>query len=364
MKQDANERTAWVQCTEQIMKTEFIAHEDWTEWLGPLSDEAPCGPDLEYDPRFRELEEAVSGRPEAEYGTTLVAAVPPDWAAADALCVELMARTRDLRVVAWLARARLAHEGIAGLADGLALAATLLDRNWDHVHPQLDARDNNDPTVRINALAAFVDTAGLLAELMDCRLVAHHVPVTLREWSYASGDSVAPDGRVFMSLSEIEAATASSPEGAMRAKIAADTALASTESLERVLTERVGVTQALELHGLKTLLRRASALLGGCLRKPGVAAGSAAPADDRATEARPASASEVISSRAEVAATLERLCAYYARHEPASPVPLLLARARGLIDKSFVDLLKELAPEGLAQLTQVIGTVTADLPAN
>jgi type VI secretion system protein ImpA len=340
------------------METEFIAHQDWTEWLDALSDEAPCGPDLEYDPRFRELEQAVSGRPEAEYGATLVAAVPPDWVAANALCIELMAHTRDLRVVAWLARARLAREGVVGLADGLALAATLLDRNWDHVHPQLDASEGNDPTVRINALAAFVDASGLLAELMDCRLVPHDVPVTLREWSYANGESVAPGGRVIVSLSEIEAATASSPEEALRAKAAADTALANAEALERVLTERVGVTQALEMHALKTLLRRAGALLGACVKEQGVAA------DVRTTETRPAAAGDVISSRADVAASLDRLCAYYATHEPASPVPLLLARARGLIDKSFVDLLRELAPEGLAQLTQVIGTAAADLPAN
>jgi type VI secretion system protein ImpA len=166
-----------------------------------------------------------------------------------------------------------------------------------------------------------------------------------------------------MSLAEIEAATASSPEAALRAKTAADMALANAEALERVLTERVGVTQALELHALKTLLRRAGALLGGCLKEQGIAAEPAAPADDRATETRSAAAGDVISSRADVAATLDRLCTYYARHEPASPVPLLLARARGLIDKSFVDLLKELAPEGLAQLTQVIGTAAADLPA-
>ncbi|RKE36316.1 type VI secretion system protein ImpA [Paraburkholderia sp. BL23I1N1] len=348
----------------QTMKTEFIAHQDWTKWLDALSDEAPCGPDLEYDPRFRELEEAVSGRPEAEYGATLVAAVPPDWAAADALSAELMAHTRDLRVVAWLARARLAREGMAGLADGLALAATLLDHNWDHVHPQLDASDCNDPTVRINALAEFVDATGLLAELMDSRLVPHDVPVTLREWLYANGESVAPDGRVVMILSEIEVAAAASLDDAMRTKTSADTALANAEWLESVLTERVGVTQALELDGLKTLLRRAGALLGGCLKKQGVALDIATPTDGRATEARPMAAGDVISSRTDVAATLDRLCAYYARHEPASPVPLLLARARGLIDKSFVDLLKELAPEGLAQLTQVIGPAAADLPAS
>ncbi|MFM0235140.1 type VI secretion system protein TssA [Paraburkholderia sediminicola] len=346
------------------MKTEFIADQDWTRWLDVLSDEAPCGPDLEYDPRFRELEEAVSGRPEAEYGAMFVAAVPPDWEAVDALCVELMARTRDLRVVAWLARARLAREGMAGLADGLALAATLLERNWDHLHPQLDANDGNDPTVRINALAAFVDASGLLAELMDARLVPHGVPVTLRQWSYANGESVGPDGRVVMSLSEIEAAIGSSPGEAMRAKTAAGTALGNAESLERVLTERVGVTQALDLHALKTVLRRAEALLSGCLKKQGLVPDAVAPVDDRATDARPRAAGEVIASRADVAATLDRLCAYYARHEPASPVPLLLTRARGLIDKSFVDLLKELAPEGLAQLTQVIGAAAAELPAD
>ena len=176
--------------------------------------------------------------------------------------------------------------------------------------------------------------------------------------------SVAPDGRGVMSLAEIEAAVASSPEEAMRAKTAADTALANAESLERVLTERVGVTQALELHALKTLLRRAGALLDGCLKEQGVAAEQPRRRTSARPKRRPTAAGDVISSRADVAATLDRLCAYYARHEPASPVPLLLARARGLIDKSFVDLLKELAPEGLAQLTQVIGTAAADLPAN
>jgi type VI secretion system protein ImpA len=126
----------------------------------------------------------------------------------------------------------------------------------------------------------------------------------------------------------------------------------------------VGVAQGLDLDALKTLLRRAGALLSGCLKQRGITPDAAAPLGDRATEARPAVAGEVVSSRADVAATLDRLCAYYARHEPASPVPLLLGRARSLIDKSFVDLLKELAPEGLAQLTQVIGTAAADVPAN
>jgi type VI secretion system protein ImpA len=76
----------------------------------------------------------------------------------------------------------------------------------------------------------------------------------------------------------------------------------------------------------------------------------------RADGARMAAATNELATRGDVIAALDRLCDYYARHEPSSPVPLLLKRARGMVHKSFVDLLTELAPDGLAQLTQVVGT--------
>ncbi len=142
-----------------------------TAWLVDLDAELPCGPDLEYDPSFLGLERAVSGRPEAEYGDTLVAAVPPDWKEAEQLCVELMSRTRDLRVSAHLVRARLMRHGVGALAEGLALIEGLLERQWQHVHPQLDAGDGDDATARINALALLVEPAGMPADLVDIQLV-------------------------------------------------------------------------------------------------------------------------------------------------------------------------------------------------
>jgi type VI secretion system protein ImpA len=338
------------------MTTQFIVHQDWTEWLAPLADEAPCGPDLEYDAQFRELEEAASGRPDAEYGETLVAAVPPDWEVADALSTALMARTRDLRVVMYLARSRWAREGVTGLLDGIVLTAALLESYWDHVHPQLDASDGDDATARINVLAAWTNAAGLLASLMDSPLPHRGSPVTLREWSYATGELVAPEGRTAMSIAEIEAAIRAVPEESRRVKTAFDMASNSVRAIEAVLTERVGATASLDFGALKALLHRASALLEASL---GVLA--AAPEGIQAeTASQPAVTLETIASRADVAATLERICAWYARHEPGSPVPLLLGRARNLVDKSFVDLLRDLAPDGLAQLTQVVGAASVD----
>jgi type VI secretion system protein ImpA len=53
---------------------------------------------------------------------------------------------------------------------------------------------------------------------------------------------------------------------------------------------------------------------------------------------------------------LEALCEYYARAEPSSPVPMLLQRAKRLVDKGFMDIMRDLAPGGVAE-AEVIGGV-------
>jgi type VI secretion system protein ImpA len=348
------------------MTTNFIAHPDWAEWLDNISADLPCGPDLEYDPSFLLLEQAVSGRPEAEYGETVIAAVPPDWKTADALCVELLSRTRDLRVLAWLARGRLVHDGVAGLADGLAVIAGLLESHWDHVHPQLEAGDERDATARINALAAFVDTTGIIGDFLDMPIVAplpsQTTPLTLREWTYATGESVAPAQRTVLSIAEIEAALAAAVKPAVSVRNALDVAIAHASRIEALVTERVGASQTIDLGPLTTLLRRARSLIADSLEKlevtdsAGEAPGGAHMPDSASTTPSGVETSTQVATRADVIETLDRVCDYYARYEPSSPVPLLLKRARGLVHKSFIDLLGDLAPEGLAQLTQVIGT--------
>lgn len=350
------------------MTTNFIAHPDWAEWLDDISADLPCGPDLEYDPSFLLLEQAVSGRPEAEYGETVIAAVPPDWTTADALCLELLSRTRDLRVLAWLARGRLVRDGVAGLADGLAVIAGLLESHWDHVHPQLEGGDEGDPTARVNALAAFVDTTGVIGDFLDMPIVAplasQTTPLTLREWTYATGESVAPAQRTLLGIAEIEAAFAAAVKPAAFVRDALDAAIAHASRIEALVTERVGASQTIDLDPLTTLLRRARSLIADSLAKFEVVEANstpeapAAPSTTDATSTTPSGiqASTQIATRADVIAMLDRVCDYYARYEPSSPVPLLLKRARGLVDKSFIDLLGDLAPEGLAQLTQVIGT--------
>jgi type VI secretion system protein ImpA len=45
---------------------------------------------------------------------------------------------------------------------------------------------------------------------------------------------------------------------------------------------------------------------------------------------------------------LGAICDYYRSCEPASPIPLLLERAQRLVDKDFMSIISDLAPNALA----------------
>jgi type VI secretion system protein ImpA len=56
-----------------------------------------------------------------------------------------------------------------------------------------------------------------------------------------------------------------------------------------------------------------------------------------------------------VVAAIERICQYYERNEPSSPIPLLLKRAKRLVSKSFIDIVRDLSPDALAKLEVISG---------
>jgi type VI secretion system protein ImpA len=64
---------------------------------------------------------------------------------------------------------------------------------------------------------------------------------------------------------------------------------------------------------------------------------------------------EMVESRQEVLELLDKICAYYEVFEPASPVPLLLKRAMRLVTMNFMEIIEELAPEGLSKVVMLCG---------
>ena len=73
------------------------------------------------------------------------------------------------------------------------------------------------------------------------------------------------------------------------------------------------------------------------------------------TSSAEAGAPGSLRSRQDVIRIIDQICEFYRRTEPSSPVPLLLQRARRLVDMDFVQLLTELTPESLNQIKLIAG---------
>lgn len=334
--------------------------------LAEVSSALPCGEDVEYDPAFLELERVVHGKPDVQYGNTVVEAVPPDWKEAQTLALSLLEKSRDLRVAAHLARALLNRAGFGGFAESLDLIACMLEQRWAHLYPQLDPDDDNDPTARVNALAGLVDSATTLAEVREAPLAVSraHGQVTLRDIEYASGEIAAPAGVSAPSLSSIDLAVGDSGDSARESLAALRCAVQAAMRIETVLMTHAGASRAIDLDPLTRLLRHAAAFLGERVSADAQPAAeavddavsqAAAEAGSPAAPAAPARPPGEITSREDVQRAIDRICKYYETYEPGSPVPMLLKRARRLVDKSFIEILEDLAPDGLAQARHIGG---------
>jgi type VI secretion system protein ImpA len=320
-----------------------------------LSDAEPSGPNLEYDPEFMELGRAQRGKPEQAMGDAIKPAEDPDWRDVAERAQALLGRSRDLRVAVALSEALLRTEGFVGLEAGMSIVDELLQRQWDTVHPQLDAEDNNDPTLRINSLLSLASTDGLLKALREVPVVTSKTlgRFSLRDMRIASGKQPAP-----ASLAEppkqvqVDAAFLDADLAALQSTAAAvGAALDHVAAIDRLLVDKVG-GQAPELKPLVLDLTEIKHALAERLTVRGAApAGSGAEA-----AAKPGGQSGDVSSREDVVLQLDRLCEYYRRHEPSSPVPLLLRRAKRLVAKDFMDIIRDLTPGGVAE-AELLGGV-------
>lgn len=331
--------------------------------LQDVAPDAPSGPDLEYDPAFMELEQNALGKPEVQYGKTVVPATPPEWKDVKRQAIELLNRTHDLRVAMHLVRALLALHALPGFADGVRLIERLLDAHWDSVHPALDPDDDNDPTLRINSLAILGDATTVLRDIKDAPFI--HLPVlgplSVRMLELASGELPAAKGQVVITQQSINAALRDVPLPEMIAAAGAVTqAHDSVVNIEVLLVRQVGSARTLNLDALARQLRRMRDLLAGYVPQPeeSDAMPDALPdaaldptgADARSAAPAVAPISGEITSRADVVRMLDKILTYYQRNEPSSPVPMLIERAKRLAPKNFFEIMEELAPESVGQL--------------
>ncbi|WLH84745.1 type VI secretion system protein TssA [Pseudomonas sp. FP2338] len=329
--------------------------------LAAVSATSPCGEDLEYDAQFLQLERDAKGQPERSMGDSILPAEPPQWRSIQQQSLDLLQRSKDLRITHFLLQSSLALQGVAGLAEVLTLINALLREYWADLYPRLDADDDNDPTVRINALSGLTSdaTIRLLRESILTRSRTFG-PVSLRAALNASGLSNFPDEQ--LGAQQLNAAFLDSDSEQLQAtRDALSAARAACEAIEQHVSDQVGSAQGVDLSLLKQPLKQALQILNQAVPDPAGSSEPEAVSEDNAPSVDFATAPAAprptgdIATRDDVLRSLDKILAYYTRHEPSSPLPVLLNRAKHLVHADFAAIVRNLIPDGMSQFENLRG---------
>jgi type VI secretion system protein ImpA len=133
---------------------------------------------------------------------------------------------------------------------------------------------------------------------------------------------------------------------------------AQLKRLGGVLDQRFGIGSASDLKPLNDLVARLLSLT----REPepelddeGEGEGTGEGGGEGGGKRSRGSLSGAVTTRAEAIKALDMVCDYLERAEPTNPAQLFLRRAKSLIERNFLELLKELAPDALDSVARNFG---------
>jgi type VI secretion system protein ImpA len=241
----------------------------------PLTDGAPAGEDLSYDPVYLELEELVYANP--DFGDEN--ATEPDWRDIRDKSLKLFERSRDLRVATYLALSELVLNGVRGFRDGVKLIRSLVCDLWDSVHPQLDPEDNNDPLDRLNILsslspdaASYQDSMMFIQRLRNATLcdAPQLGRFSHRDIMIATGELESLDSSEHVDANLLRAAFMETPLDLLNDNLAAvDETLSDLAAIGDFLTSKLGVGASISFIRLETELKSIKKWLNDYLSQRG-----------------------------------------------------------------------------------------------
>jgi type VI secretion system protein ImpA len=306
----------------------------------PIQADRPCGENLEDTPLMASLDAyQLFGQPIA-----LDPALP--WAEIKDRSLEGLARSKDLRLLTNLGAALLRTDGLLPFFETVTAASRWLEQYWADVYPLVD----EDAMVRRNALGGFADQQAVLEGLRRAPMVSHRqfgrfglrdVEIASKQAQPAEGEAPPDEQQVFGAFGAVPLDELLALRQGLGAAIDAAKAIDARMRAEEGSDPPPGFDRLLaQLGRMDGVLRARLAARpdGAALAAANVADAGAAPA-----------ASGPVRSRQDAIRAMEAVAEFFRQTEPSSPVPLLLERAARLVSKSFLEVLADMAPDGVAQ---------------
>jgi type VI secretion system protein ImpA len=269
---------------------------------------------------------------------------PPDYAQVQKLAEGALAeQSKDIQLAAWLAEALLKRNGIEGLRDGLDLLQGLLERFWDHLHPELEDGDAEMRAMPLNWVGDYLDIPLKFAPLTNKGhgYFEYQEAISMGTEADASSDPAKQTARAEAieagkpTIEQFEKAFGATPKLWYK-QLAADIegSIAAIDALDRLGSERFGA-DAPSYRKLREALTDVQGVAGQLLAKKlelepdpvepepiEEAAGSAEPSVSRAT----AGLSAEPTSREDAASHIAAAARFFQRDDPTNPAPYLMLR--------------------------------------
>jgi type VI secretion system protein ImpA len=336
-----------------------------------LEGEDPAGQNLEYDPLYLEMDSLAAEVPDSLMGESKIEGRGPDWKKLGKNCLELWAKTRDLRVAVYLTIAEtLGGGGLEGLSAGLKLSLFLVKELWDSFYPKLDPADDDDPLERLNIFAmlspqtgAVNDPVMFIPRFREIRLVPS-LSYTLRDLLISLNEiEVSGDKTIDSKLLRAELMNVAAAEIEAQAALVGEAQALITElcaEMDGKMKGGYSLDMSALTHELDRLASFYSSHLdslgsdspeGAVEESPGAPGPGAAPASGE----KVALLSYHAATRAEALLLLKKGAEYFQDQEPNSPIPLLIERALRISGMSFIELLGDIVPDALSRGRDILG---------
>jgi type VI secretion system protein ImpA len=321
--------------------------------LAPVSGSDRVGPDLAYDPARHEIEQAFAASVSIDTSGIGESDSDIDWRRIITMIVEQSAQTKDVWLAVYLCRAGARSGRLDVVETGALYLAGLIEDYWQDCHPQLSEYGVEG---RIGACDTLTHFSAFTGPLRSMVLLEHP-----RHGAFTSADL-----QRFQRGGEAEAqygsfrATLEDPASLARLAEAASRLEAIDGLFRRVgaaLAERAGVGLGASFAPIHEALSEIAAAARGFL--PVVATNEPVTPDGPQAGIEMVSPTvqgipAVLRSREDVVQVIDLAVDYYRRCEPHSPVPLLLGRAREWVQRDFLEVLEDIAPNAVGDARQLL----------
>ncbi|MGA0603168.1 type VI secretion system protein TssA [Caulobacter sp. KR2-114] len=346
--------------------------------LAPISDDAPAGVDLRQDSSpssvYFQLKDARSAARRAERAADEEGEdrQVAEWQTILSLAPTVLAeQSKDLEITAWYIEALLRAHGFAGLRDGFALTAAMLERYWDSFH---SLQDDDGLVTRLAPLSGLngVESDGTLIQPLRKVVITvasgEHKAFSYYDYEQATAisqiaDAAARQRRIDKGGVTLEVFSSSVAAGGGRYYIGLiedlDGAITQFKALASLLDGKAGAdsppTSLIQdlLDSILQTVRTLSKDLVAAVAPAPAAAEEAAATGGEATSgaAAPAAAGGIpatgnaLRNREDALRMMLQLAEYFRATEPQSPISNMLEEAVRRARMSFSDLLAELVPD-------------------